>query len=141
MKKLTPILFIIFAGCAVIPRARVCPDVQEFRELARPATVIRFQRPYPEQDKARLLFSLDDPDEIQYFISRIDIIPSDEVWMCECAGYPIVQFLNGTNFLCELSVHHGRSLRSRTWGDKEMTPRCAEWLSDWLEAKGIPEPR
>jgi hypothetical protein len=62
--------------------------------------------------------------------------------MCECCGWPSIEFYEGEKLVVTLSCHHGHSLRWRDgqWdGDVELTPDSASFLNGWLSEHGATE--
>ena len=57
-----------------------------------------------------------------------------------CGGGPHFEFYKAGKLHTSISLHHGRSIRWRWYGDAVLTGKSAENLARWLNKLGIPGP-
>jgi hypothetical protein len=84
-----------------------------------------------------------DPAKIKEFLAKIEIDESKSNFHCMCCGSPTIELFRKGELVASVGMHHGRSLRwSAGWpGDALLQGASADWLCDWLEARGIDGPK
>ena len=75
----------------------------------------------------------------------IGLFAQDDEWLggaCMCDGSLTLEFHRGARKVAELSLHHGRALRSSMFGmgDIELSTESANAFGRWLLAHGVPDP-
>ncbi len=111
------------------------------RRFTRGSQRMIIRNGYPGMDNAQVLFSTDDPSEIEEFVATIDIDESRSGDHCQCLGSPTIEFWNEGGEQTCLTVHHGATLRWRYWGGDGALRRASEVRSSrWLRDRGVNEP-
>ena len=130
------VLAILLLGCASwgtavwIHRAHKTNVFQKFDETVTSADKIVFLD--IERTESTLL-TLTDPAEIAEFRTLWEFAPAQEWEVCDCAGFPGIEWHRGGKILAQMSFHHGRSLRWDAFpGDAELTLASRQRASRWF---------
>lgn len=91
-------------------------------------------------EEEKLLIDVRNASEINSFIHKIQINPTNSGGYCMCCGDPTFEFYQDKALVLSLGLHHRSSLRWPTgkWqGDGRLTKDSAVFISKWLADRGV----
>ena len=142
-----PIVSIFLLGCSLEPSEPISGYAVVFRDKAKDTDLVKIRSGgtcHRDPNTERMLLRVSKPQEIIDLIHKLEVYNPHGKWGCGCCGDLTMEFYKQSELLCSISIHHGYHLRWRNgeWGtDVIMTEKYAEWLCDWLSARGITEMR
>jgi hypothetical protein len=92
----------------------------------------------------KTLLEIQDTEAIASLIQHITIDDRESGFHCRCCGNPTLEFYRDREIVVSLGFHHGQSLRwpgGKWQGDASLTSESAEFLNQWLAARGITGPK
>ena len=91
----------------------------------------------------KTLIACTDSTELSELLKHLRFKQVNPRWYCMCAGGPTLEWYVGTNLVAEASLHHGERMRwPGHWdGDANLTSESSGWLVDWLDKRGVSEPK
>lgn len=89
-------------------------------------------------DKQKVLTTITNLQELAEVYTNLQFVTKQDWGLCECCGYPGLDWYRGTNRLALTSVQHCDAIRWEGFpGDASLTENSRKWLRAWLKRRNI----
>jgi hypothetical protein len=93
---------------------------------------------YGRAPKAKILFEMAKPDEVRQFAEQLEFQKGQTLAVCNCNGYPRVDWYEGKTRVVTASIQHAQAIRWKGFhADAKLTSTSSRWLLQWLSEHGV----
>lgn len=94
------------------------------------------------RDQCEVFVVITNKASLDALIAHVVFEPSEEAPICECCGFPGIDWYKGTNLVSVTAVHHGKWFHWVGAGGNEraiLKAGSGTWITNWLGGLGVPK--